>query len=442
MNLRLWRNKMHLTCSSGKYFLFFIFIINESFSSVDTSSVGSSSPIALFESFADHPSTTLFTGEQKLQALWLVSKTVLEDPIKSTNLIKHLIKGQHLIPFSEIGEKLPIQLALPVDLEKGLFDFIKSFYLMFDISKKRMGAIQKLTLLLIDTRFSEENLAKVTPHIIKLDKAGNLGTLSGREQMRMLARFPPSVLFELLEPLKKSESNPLAINDLLAMIESISSVMKTPIMAKFHGEELEKKCLVISRLADLVKAIPNNERSFQYILARIQSINKKITSPIGEFDDFSKQLKNIANKDSPFQNKVSDFKELKKSLEKSIEIKIEGLISDITGIYGAVEGFIVQQLDKAKQSILEDMSIFINNPCNLSANSLEVKKEEREGIQQLCLTRKYSNYSSNQEFRAYRNACIKKVFTGAALSYDVVVKSVISKDGDILYISTFFSEKG
>lgn len=426
---------MHLNYLTNKYFLFFIFIISKSFSSIDPGYVDSRIQAVPFESFSDSLST--ISIDEKQQNLWTFAETALENPIKSINLIKHLIKGQHLIPFSEIDRKQSLQLALPINLEKDLFDFVKSFYLMFDISQTRMGQIKKLKSFLIETRLNDENLINLEPTFRKLIAIATIPTLSEIEKMRSLTTLPTLEFFELLKTLPKTR--PLSIKDILFTTESLFEVMKTPIMTKFNGEELAKKCFFISRLAELVGVIPNQERLVPFVKRKIQTINKKILSPIAKFNELSTQLTAIIHEESTFEEKVSKFEILKKSIEQSIESEIESLIVTITGMYETVEKFIVPQLDKAKQSILNDMSVFINNPDNLSTALLEVKNEMRGGITQLCLTRGYS--SALIEFKKYIEACTKNTVTASNPPYDVVIKSVISKDEGILYLSTFFAEK-
>lgn len=427
---------MHLNCLLNKYFLFFIFIINESFSSIDPGFVDSRTPTASFESFIDSLST--ISIDEKQRTLWTFVETAFEDPIKSINLIKHLIKGQHLIPFSEINKKPSLPLALPINLKKDLFDFVKSFYLMFDISETRMGQIKKLKNFLVTSRLNDENLIKLDPIFRKLIPIAALSTLSPIEKMRSLTMLSTSEFFKILKTLPKTRS--LSIKDILITTESLFKVMEMPCMTKFNGEELAKKCFFISRLADLVGIIPSQEKFIPFVERKIQAINKKTPFPIVEFNEFSTQLINIIHEENTFEKKIPEFKALKESIEQSIEMEIERLIVAITKMYEPIEEDIIPILRTTKQSILDDIFVFINNPDNLSSTPIEANREMRRDIPQLCLTRKYSNTSL--EFKKYIEACIRDLtITASNPSYDVLIKSVISKDEGIIYLSTFFAEK-
>jgi hypothetical protein len=103
---------------------------------------GMPSAAALFDNFKDTDTIT-----QKEQILWPCIQDGLQQEGKSVNLAKHLIKEQHVTSIkmiTSLKETESLLLGLPVEMEEQNLIFIRDFYLLFDVSKKNMGAIQKM----------------------------------------------------------------------------------------------------------------------------------------------------------------------------------------------------------------------------------------------------------------------------------------------------------
>ena len=256
----------------------------------------------------------------KTEYLWNCIQSILNntDTGKRLKLIKHIIKGEHILPISMINkESLPV--ALLVDIDANMYNVAKSFYLMLDVSKERAGPIHNL----------DKALKKV--EIVKDNKEVN------------------------------------GINNIIISLEKTLIELCTLNIRNQLCNTMVSKCHDVRCLLSLSSIIPLKLEHFKYIEKRINSYNNntlKIGSNLNETikTTFIEKIKQIKPESKDAMKQMFSIRD---DIWKTLLPEIETILSTINkNIVPPVENYLFYHLIQIIEPIKTYANYFINNYNN------------------------------------------------------------------------------
>lgn len=328
--------------------------------------------------------------------------------VKKTNLAKHVIKSAHVIAIDALlnfNEQQNLPLLLPINITNNEFSFVKAFLTIFN----KNGVSQKLLSIKDSDKLSYNDIASNIGSIINF--------INNENNNKILVNFPIT-------------------------------------------DSLLKNCVKIRQFMELSKCVPDKEALIKPYYFRLITLRKKLdfidvekyNSLQTKFYGLLKLKKPLAINEITKLNDLNNFIELdnpnieqflgfKEKLELDVWNLINEITEDLNSLSQAVNNsnWFQNLLQKVADSLTVDIDNFISNtdiPAS-GTSILTIERDDRDGKRALSITRTYTG----KEFKKYLENCIKKSINAEESESDVLIKLIITEEGDVVYISTFFPSK-
>lgn len=328
--------------------------------------------------------------------------------VKKTNLAKHVIKSAHVIAIDALlnfNEQQNLPLLLPINITNNEFSFVKAFLTIFN----KNGVSQKLLSIKDSDKLSYNDIASNIGSIINF--------INNENNNKILVNFPIT-------------------------------------------DSLLKNCVKISQFMELSKCVPDKEALIKPYYFRLITLRKKLdfidvekyNSLQTKFYGLLKLKKPLAINEITKLNDLNNFIELdnpnieqflgfKEKLELDVWNLINEITEDLNSLSQAVNNsnWFQNLLQKVADSLTVDIDNFISNTDIPASGTwiLTIEPDDRDGKRALSITRTYTG----KEFKKYLENCIKKSINAEESESDVLIKLIITEEGDVVYISTFFPSK-
>ena len=305
-----------------------------------------------------------------------------ENKEKIVDTTIHLAKGQHIKSVENILNVSIIPLCIPIKYNSRFLNFVRDFYLLFDTSDARKGAVTKLRAL----------------------PDSNIEDIKGIDVI--LGAVSKTFSYDL-QFLKDAD-----IKNCTHVIDEIRNAIRVS------------------------KCIPTSIKELDYIQQRLETANRADIPNENEYLINVKSIDTSGEKTDVLQR----FIELRKEIHREIIEKTNTVPDILEKIKAELDKIIrADLLTHVVPCIRLAAELFVNNKTeevSISSEDMTSVFDDTRGKPQIVSTRGYVPLS----FKSYIIACISSEVSRPPPTYDVLIKAVLSKELGLLYLSTFFSE--
>ena len=333
----------------------------------------------------------------------IASRCIMESMSDSTKIVDtviHIVKGQHAKSMEEVCAAPVVPLCIPIKCESAFLNFVRDFYLLFDTSVERKGAVTKLNELLQN------------------------GSISVRDMDIALQDITRTFLINV------SFNGCAGVKAIMELNSEIRSIIK------------------------FLNCIPTRKQELAFMSNRLEAAKKAVekiakeagTENVSKINTHLKAIEAVDIK-SEESKVIKSFEKLRGEFCRAIKEKTLSLLSFLGGIKNELDPQIrFKLLEVVVPSIRLAVKLFVDNlvtngpkkDTKISPEDMNSILDESRGKPQIVSTRKYIPTS----FVQYVLECIapSTLNKGVPPSYDLMIKAVVSKELELIYLSTFFPE--